>query len=101
MTILMDIVKTDDDIYKELKILLDFRAFQQSQVQAHSQQTADYTIGYITTINKLRNQLDVVKAEAKSQQLAQEKSRRMFIVSLILMLLLILALLAIRRKKRT
>src|ERR1700710_330540 len=30
--ILMDIVKTDNDIYKELKILLDYRVFQQSQV---------------------------------------------------------------------
>src|ERR1700748_1344320 len=29
--ILMDIVKTDNDIYKELKILLEFRTFQQKQ----------------------------------------------------------------------
>ena len=29
--ILMDIVQTDNDIYKELKILLDYRAFQQAR----------------------------------------------------------------------
>src|ERR1700753_1724340 len=29
--ILMDIVKTDDSIYRQIKILLEFRAFQQQQ----------------------------------------------------------------------
>ncbi len=30
--ILMDIVKTDNEIYRQLKILLDYRTFQQTQV---------------------------------------------------------------------
>ena len=34
--ILMDIVKTDDDIFRELKILMDYRVFQQQQAQTHS-----------------------------------------------------------------
>ena len=97
--ILMDIVKTDDNIYKELKILLDFRTFQQSQVQAHSQQAEDYTAGYITTINKLRNQVDILKMEATGQQIAMEKSTRIWIISLVLMSLLILVLFTYKRKR--
>ena len=42
--ILMDIVKTDDSIYTQLKILLDYRAFQQTQVQNHSKETEENAI---------------------------------------------------------
>jgi hypothetical protein len=99
-TILMDIVKTDDDIYKELKILLDFRAFQQTQVQTKVKETEDNAIGYMNAINKLRNQVDLLKAEADKQQQEAEKNTRMFIISLGLALVAIL-LLVTRRRKRT
>jgi len=45
--ILMDIVKTDDAIYREIKILLDFRAFQQNQVQSHSKETEQSNLGFL------------------------------------------------------
>jgi len=96
--ILMDIVKTDDDIYKQLKILLDYRAFQQTQVQTHSKEAEDSNLGFMTTINKLRNQVDELKADAEKQQAAHEKTKHLFIGAFIVMLLLIL-LLATRRKK--
>jgi hypothetical protein len=43
--ILMEIVKTDDSVFKELKILLDYRAFEQSQVQTHSKDIEDSNLG--------------------------------------------------------
>ena len=88
--ILMDIVKTDDDIYKEIKILLDYRTFQQAQVQNHSKETEDNNIGFMTTINKLRNQIDQLKASALERQKAQEKTIHRFIIALIIMLALML-----------
>jgi len=94
--ILMDIVKTDDDIYKEIKILLDFRAFQQTQAQTKVKETEDNTLGYMTAINKLRSQVDELKAEANEQQREAEKNMRLFIISLLLALVALL-LLARRR----
>jgi hypothetical protein len=95
--ILMDIVKTDDAIYLEIKILLDFRAFQQSQVQNHSKEAEQSNLGYMTTINKLRNQVDQLKAESDKQQEQAAKTRNIFIVLLIILLGAIIYLLA--RKK--
>jgi hypothetical protein len=92
----MDIVKTDDDIYKEIKILLDFRAFQQTQAQTKVKETEDNTLGYMTAINKLRSQVDELKAEANEQQREAEKNMRLFIISLLLALVALL-LLARRR----
>jgi hypothetical protein len=96
--ILMDIVKTDDSIYGEIKILLDFRTFQQSQVQGHAKEVEDNTIGYMNAINKLRGQVAQLKAEADKQQREDVKTKRIFIGLLALALLVILLL--VRRKTR-
>ncbi len=96
--ILMDIVKTDDDIYKEIKILLDFRAFQQTQVQTHSKEAEESNVGFMMTINKLRDQVDLLKADELKQQQQFEKMKRKFIIATILMLALILYLATRKRK---
>jgi hypothetical protein len=96
--ILMDIAKTDNDIYKQIKILLDFRAFQQTQVQTRSNQVEDNQLGYMTTINKLRGQIDTLKADALKQQKENDALRRNFIIAVIVAGLLVLLLLR-RRKK--
>jgi len=92
--ILMDIVKTDDDVYKQLKILLDFRAFQQTQVQTHSHEIEEGTIGYMNTINKLRNQVEQLKAASQKQDEDEAKTIRAFVVALALMLVFLLFLIA-------
>jgi len=98
--ILMDIVKTDDDIYKQLKILLDFRAFQQTQVQTHARDVEENTVGYMTAINKLRNQVDQLKAAAQKQEEDEGKTIRSFIIALAAMLVLLLFLLTRPRKAK-
>ncbi|MBB3058227.1 hypothetical protein [Mucilaginibacter gotjawali] len=90
--ILIDIIKTDNDIYKQLKILLDFRAFQQTQVQTHSSEVEESKIGYMTTINKLRNEVDQLKTAAQKQEADEEKTIRAFILALAAMLVLVLFL---------
>lgn len=98
--ILMDIVKTDDSIYKELKILFDYSVFQRTQVQAHTNEAVENNLGFMTTINKLRNQVDQLKACAANEQIAQEKTERNFIIALVAMFALILYLLTRKRKQR-
>lgn len=96
--ILIDIIKTDDDIYKQLKILLEFRTFQQTQVQSHSSEVEQSSIGYMATINKLRNKVEQLKTAAQKQEEEEEKTIRAFIIALAVMLVLLLFLLTRPRK---
>ncbi|MDN5289342.1 MAG: hypothetical protein JWR38_5616 [Mucilaginibacter sp.] len=87
--ILMDIVKTDDNIYKELKILLEYRAFQQRQIQNHSKEAEDINLGFMNTINKLRQQNIALKKNIEHK----ETWRGIYIIVIVLMLASILFLL--------
>lgn len=95
--ILMDIVKTDDDLFHEIKILMDYRVFQQQQAQSHSAQTENTALGYMTAINRLRQQIDQLKQEAQNEKEHQVKTIRVFIILFVLMLGSILYLLMKKR----
>lgn len=91
--ILMNIVKTDNDIFVQTKILLDYRTFQQNQVQNHAVEIGSNAIGYMETINKLRAQNDKLKhdAEAAEQQRAKtSKTATAIIFALIFIIILFL-----------
>src|ERR1700761_5249464 len=84
--ILMDIAKTDDDLFREIKILMDYRVFQQQQAQTHSTETENVNLGFMTTINKLRSQADQLKQELQNEKDHQVKQLRVFIIVFVLML---------------
>lgn len=92
--ILMDIVKTDDNIYKELKILLEYRAFQQRQIQNHSKEAETINQNYINLISKLRQQNTALKATAQSDKTMQ----RIYILIIVLMIASILFLISRKSK---
>lgn len=94
--ILMDIVQTDNEIFKQTKVLLDYRTFQQTQVQSHSSQVENDVVGYMSTINKLRNQLDLVKKDADQQHHDDISVRN---ISWIIIVLLVFAIVMLRRKR--
>jgi len=95
--ILMDIVKTDDDIFRELKILMDYRVFQQQQAQTHSTQSETATLAYMTTINKLREQIDQLKLEAEKEKTHQTSLLRILIGVIVLLFVSTLYLLTRKR----
>ncbi|MDB5025826.1 MAG: hypothetical protein JWP78_3581 [Mucilaginibacter sp.] len=95
--ILMDIVKTDDDLFKEIKILMDYRIFEQQQVQSHSMETENVSLGFMNTINRLRQQIDQLKQEAQKEKEHQVSILRIFIMLFVLMLGSILYLLLKKR----
>jgi hypothetical protein len=99
--ILMEIVKTDDDIFRELKVLLDYRVFEQQQVQTKSTQTENVNLGFMTTINRLRQQIDLLKLEAQKEKEHQESLLRIYIIVFVLMLGSILYLLTKKRTVKT
>src|SRR5262249_50817320 len=95
--ILMDIVKTDDDIFRELKILMDYRVFQQQQAQTHSTQSENVTLAYMSTINRLRGQIEQVKLEAEKEKVHQQNLLRILIGVIVLLFVSILFLVSRKR----
>jgi hypothetical protein len=81
--ILMDIVKTDNAIYKQLKILLDYRMFQQTQAVDKSKEMESTNLHYMNTINTLRRQNEKLTKEANEMLLQHENSSRNYIIIII------------------
>jgi len=98
--ILMDIVRTDNAIYRELKILLDYRTFQQTQVQSHSKEAEKSNLGFMYTISRLQQQTDKLKADAEKQEVTLERTRRSYIAVIVFLLAAILYLI-IRNRRHT
>ncbi|HTH81634.1 MAG TPA: hypothetical protein VL490_01790 [Mucilaginibacter sp.] len=88
--ILMDIVKTDNDIYKELKILLDYRTFQQNQVQDKSKETESTSQGFMYTIKQLRDKLDQQKKLADENAKLQDRASLNFKIIVFILVAIIL-----------
>lgn len=91
--ILMDIVKTDNAIYKQLKILLDYRAFQQTQAVDKSKEIESTNLHYMNTINTLRRQNEKLTKDANEMLLQHENSSRNFSVIITFMLVALVWLL--------
>ena len=88
--ILMDIVKTDNEIYKQLKILLDYRTFQQRQVLYHSKQNEATQVAYMRNINKLRDINTRLKKDAEASEMQYERWSRNFYIAAVLLFITIL-----------
>jgi len=94
--ILMDIVKTDNDIFTQLKVLLDYRTFQQNQAVSHSSQTDSTNIGFMNSINQLRAQNEKLKQEVTAADDARQQTGQK---SMIIIIALIVAVLLLLRAK--
>jgi hypothetical protein len=100
--ILMDIVKTDNDIYRELKILLEYRTFQQNQVQDQSKETERTATESMYTITRLQDQLIKLKQQNEENIKLQDKTSLNFKIIVFILVIIILFLLKnqIRRKEK-
>jgi hypothetical protein len=97
--ILMNIVSTDNEIFRQLKILLDYRTSQQEQVQVQSKQSEDVSVAYMNTINRLRNQQDLLKKQLAQAQAEQEKAKQPYLI--IIGVLIITSILLLLTRKHT
>jgi hypothetical protein len=98
--ILMDIVKTDNDIFVQTKILLDYRAFEQNQAQTHAIEVDGNATGYMTTINKLRADNDKLKHEAEVSEGQQKKASTRALAIVIALIVAVLFLLRAKYVKK-
>jgi len=94
--ILMDIVKTDNDIYRELKILLDYRTFQQNQAQDQSKETEQTATESMYTISKLQDQ--VVKLRKQNEDYVKLIDKESLNFKIIVFLLVIIILFLLRNQ---
>lgn len=88
--ILMDIVKTDNEIYKQLKILLDYRTFQQTQVLSKSKESEATNQAFMRNINKLRDQNAKLKDDIEAAEKQLGRWQRSFYIAAALLLTTIL-----------
>ena len=96
--ILMDIARTDESIFVQIKILLGYRTYQQQKVQTQSVEIENNSLAYMTTINRLRQQIDTLKQEAIEADQQHEKTKRMYLIVIVLMLGSILFLIYKKRR---
>lgn len=96
--ILKEIVATDNNIFKETKVLLEYKDMEKTFISSEAEQSAKRINGYINTISKLqKNQEEQL---LKIQEL-QQTSNRYLVASLFsTLLVIILAFILIKNKKR-
>jgi hypothetical protein len=94
--ILMDIVKTDNGIFKELKVLLDYRAYQQNRTA----EIESSNLAYMGTINRLRNQNEQLKKELAGDGDSWRSKQKIFVITIIVLILASISLLVRLRTAR-
>lgn len=96
--ILMAITETDNQIFKQIKVLLDYRMFEQKQVETQKNEVQDANLTYMRTINRLREQNAKLMKEAEAREKTADKERNKYIIA-IAVLIITSILLAITRKR--
>ena len=98
--ILKQIVMTDNNIFRETKMLLDYKDFEKSQIAERATEFDGRINGYIKTISKLQRERERFAAEVD----ALEKTNRFYEGMLVLLGLTIIGtgiFLLLRRQKLT
>jgi hypothetical protein len=98
--ILMDIVKTDDDIFVQLKVLLDYKTFEQKEVQSHVIDADTSKFGYMNTINRLRDQNEKLKHDVELAEQDQQKSKQISLGIIFALLFVVILLLRAKFVKK-
>ncbi|MEO3403576.1 hypothetical protein AAFN85_06715 [Mucilaginibacter sp. CAU 1740] len=83
--ILMEISKTDDAIFRELKILLEYRDFQQKQIQSHSHDAESANDAYLKVISHLQQQNVLLKQQVKNTEEHYNMKQNIFVAAIVLM----------------
>lgn len=83
--ILRQIVLTDNDIFSELKILLDFKDFEKQRVETRAVTVEGRIDRYQTTITGLQIENDKLRAETEKMNAAYDKQSN-YLIGLIILL---------------
>src|SRR5690606_14560796 len=96
INILKEIVATDNNIFKETKVLLDYKDMEKTFISYQAEESIARINGYVNTISKQQKIQEEQSAEIKE---LQQKSNRYFVYFLFsTILLIILAFVLIKQK---
>ncbi len=87
--ILRQIVLNDNNIFKELKVLLDYKDLQVQEVKSTAEASNDRIRSYMASIKKLQDQNEILRKQISEQE--KESGNSSFNVILLLVLLLLVA----------
>jgi|SRR5690554_1579900 len=98
--ILKEIVITDNNIFKETKVLLDYKDMEKTFISSEAKQSNERINGYINTISKLEKHRE--EQLRKIQELQQTSNRYLAIsfFSILSMIILSFILIKAKNKKR-
>lgn len=94
--ILREIVQTDNRIFKETKVLLDYKDMEKSFISYQAEENKDRINGYVNTISKLQKHQDVQNLQI--QELENQSSRYLSLLVFCLILVIILTIILYRHK---
>ncbi|MDT3404985.1 hypothetical protein [Mucilaginibacter terrae] len=96
--ILMAITETDNQIFKQIKVLLDYRMFEQKQVETQKNQVQDANLTYMRTINRLREQNAKLIKEAEEREKAVDKDSNKYKIAIAVLIITSILLALIRKR---
>lgn len=88
--ILREIVQTDNNIFKETKVLLDYKDMEKSFISYQAEENKDRINGYVNTISKLQKQQEAQNLQI--QELENQSSRYLTLLVFCLILVIILSI---------
>ncbi len=84
--ILREIIMSDNNIFRELKILMNYKDLQVQEVQSNVSNTNKRIRGYMLSIKKLQDENDALRMEAA--QIAQKSNTSTYIIIILCMMLI-------------
>lgn len=78
--ILKQIVLTDNDIFRETKLLLDYKDFEKSQITEQASEFDGRINGYIKTISKLQREQEQLTAEIDQLEKSNQRNQGLLIL---------------------
>ena len=79
--ILKQIVLTDNDIFRETKMLLDYKDFEKSQIALQANEFDGRINGYIKTISKLQREHERLTSEIERLERINRRHRGLFVLA--------------------
>lgn len=85
--ILRQIVLTDNDIFSELKVLMDYKDFEKKQVEARAETVEGRIDSYQTTITRLQQENEKLRVRSVKSDLHADKLFNYLLISVILLMI--------------
>ncbi|WP_118195255.1 hypothetical protein [Albibacterium indicum] len=97
--ILREIVQTDNHIFKETKVLLDYKDMEKTFISYQAEENKDRINGYVNTISKLQKHQE--SQTLQIEELENQSSRYLTLLIFCLILVIILTVLLYKLKFRS